>query len=55
MFVDIKLDNDFIEKISELYTKYGDKLANLNGLSAKYLNFTDFIDNFVDSKTVADV
>lgn len=55
MFIDIKLDNDFVEKISELYTTYGEKLANLNGLSAKYLNFTDFIDNFVDSKTVADV
>nr|DAI07830.1 MAG TPA: anaerobic ribonucleoside triphosphate reductase [Caudoviricetes sp.] len=53
MFVDIKLDNDFAKKLEELKEKYGEEFVKLNGLSQNYLNFTDFIDNFIDSENTA--
>lgn len=53
MFVDIKLDNDFEKKLEELKEKYGEEFVKLNGLSQNYLNFTDFIDNFIDSENTA--
>lgn len=54
MDLDIRLDDNFIKSFNELLDKYGDKLANINGLSNKQLSHTDFIDNFIDTKTVAD-
>lgn len=53
LFVDIKLDNDFAKKLEELKEKYGEEFVKLNGLSQNYLNFTDFIDNFIDSENTA--
>ena len=35
--------------------KYGEELAYLNGFGDKQLSYTDFIDNFIDKETVADV
>ena len=35
--------------------EYGDDFSELNGLSEDKLSFSDFIDNFVEKKTVADV
>lgn len=33
---------------------YGEEMAKLNGFSSGQLSYTDFIDNFIDSDTVAD-
>ena len=50
----IKLDKDFTYHLEYLISKYGVALARLNGFSDEQLNYTDFIDNFVDKQTVAD-
>lgn len=50
----IKLDKDFEEYFNYLTIRFGDDLAELNGLSSKQLNYTEFIDNFVDKEVVAD-
>lgn len=52
--IKIKLDDDFVDYFNFLVKTYGEKLAELNGFGEKQLNYTDFIDNFVDKSTVAD-
>jgi len=42
------LDQDFVKKLDYLIEHYGEDLARLNGLSNDNLNFTGFIDNFID-------
>lgn len=42
------LDKDFVESLDNLIEDYGEDLAVLNGLSNSNLNFTGFIDNFID-------
>lgn len=54
MDININLNNDFVEIYNRLHTEYGEKLAKLNGFSDKQLNYTEFIDNFIDKETVAD-
>ena len=54
MKINIKLDPDFSYELTKLKAKYGDEIAKLNGLSDSQLDYTDFIDNFIDTKTVAD-
>ena len=49
-----RFDKDFVKKYNELYEKYGDELARLNGLSKSQLDDTEFIDNFIDTNTVSD-
>ena len=52
--IGMNLDADFVEQMENLKVKYGEKFERLNGLHNDNLNFTGFIDNFVDSSTVAD-
>lgn len=52
--IDLEFDADFMNFISHLKVVYGEDFAKLNGFSNNNLNFTSFIDNFVDSQTVAD-
>ena len=54
MKINIKLDSDFSYELTKLKSVYGEKLAHLNGLSDSQLDYTDFIDNFIDTETVAD-
>lgn len=54
MQITIKLDPDFSKTFLMLKEKYGEELAKLNGLASTQLDYTDFIDNFVDKTTVAD-
>ena len=54
MNINIGLDKDFAKKFQELKKEYGEELAKLNGLADFQLNFNDFIDNFIDTKVVAD-
>lgn len=52
--IGIELDADFVDCLNGLIEKYGSELAKLNGFAPEQLNYTDFIDNFIDKKTVAD-
>ncbi len=53
MEINIKLNKDFERYLPELRSKYGEDFEILNGLHESQLNFSDFIDGFVD-KNVAD-
>ncbi len=55
MDVKIKLGKSFQTCINRRSEKYGEKFQQMNGFATQNLNFTDFIDNFVDSSNVADV
>ena len=52
--VNIKLKKNFTTQFNKLQTEYGEEFAYLNGFGDTQLSFTDFIDNFIDSETVAD-
>lgn len=53
MDITLKLDEDFEYTYDELCRKYGKDFQILNGLHESNLNFSDFIDGFID-KNVAD-
>lgn len=53
--IGITLDKDFITQYNKLQAEYGTEIAQLNGFGDNQLSYTDFIDNFVDNDTVADV
>ena len=54
MEVNYKFNKDFERAINNLRDKYGEDFEILNGVHNSQLNFSDFIDAFVD-KNVADV
>lgn len=56
MQINVKLDDGFTSAFYDMCRKYGDELRSLNGFSESQLNYTDFIDHFIDknSKNVAD-
>lgn len=54
MKINVKLDKDFTREFYDLYYQHGASLAVLNGFGESQLDYTDFIDNFVDEDTVAD-
>ena len=54
MNIPIKVNKDFEKSITSLTEKYGEDFEFLNGFHESQLNFSDFIDGFVD-KNVADL
>ena len=52
--LNVQLDKDFVDTLNNLINKYGEKLVELNGFAPDQLNYTGFIDNFIDHQTVAD-
>lgn len=52
--IELKLDEDFVDELARLKEKYGEVFEKLNGFHNQNLDFTDFIDNFIDTTTVAD-
>jgi len=44
----------FVDKLNEVMHKYPESFAKMNGLHEENLNFTTFINNFVEEKTLAD-
>lgn len=55
MKININLDNDFERQLEKLKEKYGEEITKINGFSEEQLDYTDFIDNFVDEEnSVAD-
>lgn len=54
MNINIKVNKDFEKAFESIDSKYGEDFEILNGFHESQLNFSDFIDGFVD-KNVADV
>ena len=54
MKIDIKLNKDFEKTYEKICSEYGEDFEILNGFHESQLNFSDFVNGFVD-KNVADV
>ena len=54
MLVEIKTNKNFTTALNKLKDKYGEEFEFLNGVHDSQVNFSDFMDAFVD-KNVADV
>ena len=54
MDIKVRLNKNFQTQYNRMLAEYGEEFAKINGLSEDQLNFTSFIDNFIDSETVAD-
>ncbi len=54
MNIELKLTKDFERFLEELKRKYGEDFEYINGIHPSQLDFSEFIDNFVDKKTLAD-
>ena len=52
--INIRLNKNFTTQFNKLATEYGEEFCKLNGFADSQLSYTDFIDNFIDTKTVAD-
>ena len=54
MLINIKTDKNFTTAYNKLVDKYGEKFQILNGFHDSQMNYSDFIDSFIDNN-VADV
>ena len=54
MNIELHLSRDFERFLEELKRKYGEDFEYLNGIHPSQLDFSEFIDNFVDKTTLAD-
>ena len=54
MEIQLRLSKDFERCLDELKKKYGEDFEFINGLHPSQLDFSEFIDNFVDKDTLAD-
>jgi len=52
--IQLRLSKDFERYLEELKKEYGEDFEYLNGLHPSQLDFSEFIDNFVDKDTLAD-
>ena len=55
MNINVRLNKNFTTAYNKMQEKYGDEMARINGFSDEQLSYTDFIDNFIDTDTVADI
>lgn len=53
--IGLDLGEDFVHTLYQLKYKYGERFDIMNGFHNTNLNFTSFIDNFIDSDVLADV
>lgn len=54
MQIQLKLSRDFERCLEDLKKKYGEDFEIINGLHPSQLDFSEFIENFVDKDTLAD-
>ncbi len=54
MQINIRLSKNFTTQWNKLQAEYGEQIAKINGFDDNQLSYTDFIDNFIDEKVVAD-
>ena len=55
MKINIPLSKNFVTAYNRMQDTYGEDMAYINGFGDKQLSHVDFIDNFIDEDTVADV
>ena len=55
MNINIRLGKNFVTQYNRLQGQFGTDIARINGFDDPQLSYTDFIDNFIDEATVADV
>ena len=55
MNINIRLGKNFVTQYNRLQGQFGTDIARINGFDDPQLSYTDFIDNFIDETTVADV
>ena len=53
--INIRQSKNFTSQFNKLKEEFGEEFAELNGLGDNQLSYTDFIDNFIDEETVADI
>ena len=53
--IHVRLSKNFTTAYNKMQAEYGEEFARINGFADEQLNYTDFIDNFIDNETVADV
>ncbi len=54
MNIELKLSKDFERCLEDLKKKYGEDFEYINGIHPSQLDFSEFIENFVDKDTLAD-
>ena len=54
MEINVRLKKNFTTQYNKLQAEFGTEIARLNGFDDGQLSYTDFIDNFIDTKVVAD-
>lgn len=54
MKIELKLTKDFENCLADLAKKYGEDFEYINGLHASQLDFSEFLNKFVNAKTMAD-
>ena len=54
MEINVRLKKNFVTQYNRLLAEYGTDMAKLNGFDDDQLSHTDFINNFIDTKVVAD-
>ena len=54
MKIDIRLNKNFTTAYNKMQAEYGEEFSRLNGFADEQLSYTDFIQNFINAKTVAD-
>jgi len=52
--LNLKLYKPFVACLNSLMNQYPEKITRINGFHEENLNYTDFIDNFIDTETVGD-
>lgn len=55
MNINVKLNKNFTTQYNKMQAEFGEEFAKLNGFADEQLSYTDFIDNFIDAQTVADI
>lgn len=54
MEIELKLTKDFERALTDLRNKYGEEFEYINGIHSDQLDFSTFLNKFVDNKTLAD-
>ena len=54
MEININTYKPFVSAMNDMKEKYGEKFEYYNGFHKSQLSLTEFIDNFIDTDTVAD-
>ena len=54
MDITLKLNKDFERCLEDLKKKYGEDFEYINGIHPSQLDFSEFLNKFIDNKTMAD-